>query len=163
MEASASMTARPVQMPRSTFRPQPGLPGSTQARRANSAFTSKRPKSSRGRVAATPQALFGTKAPSKQEQYLCIDCGYIYDGRVPFQQLEKDYRCPVCNSPKRRFKAQPRSQNTGSKKSSGRGAPVPQAASGEGIGSEDSSKLVAGGVGILVAAGALYAFLNSQF
>ncbi len=35
----------------------------------------------------------------------------------------------------RRFKAQPRSQNTGSKKSSGRGAPVPQAASGEGIGS----------------------------
>ena len=23
--------------------------------------------------------------------------------RVPFQELEKDYRCPVCNSPKRRF------------------------------------------------------------
>ena len=28
---------------------------------------------------------------------------------------------------------------------------------------EDSSKLVAGGVGILIVVGALYAFLNSQF
>ena len=28
--------------------------------------------------------------------------GYIYDGRVAFDALPSSYRCPVCNSPKRR-------------------------------------------------------------
>ena len=56
-------------------------PPGVQARRDNSAFTSRRPKTSRGRTAASPQALFGTKAKTATEQYLCIDCGYIYDGR----------------------------------------------------------------------------------
>lgn len=38
-------------------------------------------KGCRGRSAPKTQALFGTKAPATQQQYLCIDCGYIYDGR----------------------------------------------------------------------------------
>ena len=53
-----------------------------QPRRPSNAFTSRRPKTSRARVSAPPQALFGTKqASAGKEQYLCIDCGYIYDGR----------------------------------------------------------------------------------
>ena len=36
-------------------------------------------------------------------QYICIDCGYIYSGRQPFDELEKSYKCPKCLSPKRRF------------------------------------------------------------
>jgi rubredoxin len=41
-------------------------------------------------------------ATATGQVYLCIDCGYIYDGRVPFVQLPKDYACPVCQAPKRR-------------------------------------------------------------
>ncbi|KAG1681031.1 hypothetical protein FOA52_009991 [Chlamydomonas sp. UWO 241] len=36
---------------------------------------------------------------------VCIDCGYIYDGKVPFDSLPGSYKCPVCDSPKKRFKA----------------------------------------------------------
>lgn len=30
---------------------------------------------------------------------------WIYDGREPFDKLPNSYRCPVCNAPKRRFRA----------------------------------------------------------
>jgi rubredoxin len=56
----------------------------------------------RGHAVKT-QAAFGAKAKTSDKVYLCIDCGYIYDGRVPFSELEKDYICPVCQAPKRRY------------------------------------------------------------
>ena len=58
--------------------------------------------SRRGHAAKT-QAAFGAKAKTSDKVYLCIDCGYIYDGRVPFSELGKDYICPVCQAPKRRY------------------------------------------------------------
>ena len=54
------------------------------------------------RHAVRTHAAFGAKAKTANQVYLCIDCGYIYDGRVPFSELGKDYRCPVCQAPKRR-------------------------------------------------------------
>eukprot|EP01025_Chloroclados_australasicus_P046090 TRINITY_DN5085_c0_g3_i1.p2 TRINITY_DN5085_c0_g3~~TRINITY_DN5085_c0_g3_i1.p2 ORF type:complete len:204 (+),score=4.54 TRINITY_DN5085_c0_g3_i1:82-693(+) len=38
------------------------------------------------------------------KMYICIDCGYIYDGREPFSAVPNSYNCPKCNSAKRRFK-----------------------------------------------------------
>lgn len=29
--------------------------------------------------------------------------GYIYDGKEPFEKLPNNYRCPVCQAPKRRW------------------------------------------------------------
>lgn len=45
-----------------------------------------------------------TTAQAKMASHICIDCGYIYTGKQPFAELQKSYRCPQCNSPKRRFK-----------------------------------------------------------
>lgn len=36
--------------------------------------------------------------------YICVDCGYIYDGSTAFEKLPNSYKCPVCSAPKRRFK-----------------------------------------------------------
>ncbi|GAQ86155.1 hypothetical protein KFL_002730130 [Klebsormidium nitens] len=38
------------------------------------------------------------------QAYICQDCGYIYNERKPFDSLPREYSCPVCSSPKRRFK-----------------------------------------------------------
>ena len=56
--------------------------------------------SRRGPRQVPVQAAASSTAAAGQ-MYLCIDCGYIYDGRTPFSQL-KDYVCPVCQAPKRR-------------------------------------------------------------
>ena len=37
--------------------------------------------------------------------YICVDCGYLYDEPTAFAKLPNNYKCPVCSSPKRRFKA----------------------------------------------------------
>ncbi|BDA42158.1 hypothetical protein COCOBI_03-0430 [Coccomyxa sp. Obi] len=116
--------------------------------------------SPRTRHAVRTQAAFGAKAKTANQVYLCIDCGYIYDGRVPFAELEKDYRCPVCQAPKRRFKAQ-KQPASNSRTSSRRGTVQP--ASGEGVDKSDTPVLLAGGVGILVVVAAVYFYLNSQF
>eukprot|EP00878_Enallax_costatus_P045935 GHUV01055476.1.p1 GENE.GHUV01055476.1~~GHUV01055476.1.p1 ORF type:complete len:111 (-),score=24.28 GHUV01055476.1:386-718(-) len=53
-----------------------------------------------------PLTVVARKTATKAAQaYICIDCGYIYDGREPFEKLPSSYRCPVCNAPKRRFRA----------------------------------------------------------
>ncbi|KAK9901543.1 hypothetical protein WJX75_001382 [Coccomyxa subellipsoidea] len=111
----------------------------------------------RGHAVKT-QAAFGAKAKTSDKVYLCIDCGYIYDGRVPFSELEKDYICPVCQAPKRRFKAQSKPASS-SRASSRQGMP----ASGEGMDKSDTPALIAGGVGILVVVAAVYFYLSSQY
>lgn len=49
------------------------------------------------------QAIFTKSKASTKTAYVCLDCGYLYDGATPFEDL-KSYACPVCGAPKRRFK-----------------------------------------------------------
>ncbi|CAG9467492.1 unnamed protein product [Pedinophyceae sp. YPF-701] len=49
---------------------------------------------------------FGRKLTASQKElatHICIDCGYIYCDKTPFDELDLDYRCPQCLAPKRRF------------------------------------------------------------
>ena len=39
------------------------------------------------------------------KEYVCV-CGYVYDGEVPFEELEDDYVCPVCGLGKEMFEEQ---------------------------------------------------------
>lgn len=55
-------------------------------------------RGSRQRLVVRAAAKTATKATA----YICVDCGYIYDGREAFDKLPSSYRCPVCNAPKRR-------------------------------------------------------------
>ena len=32
----------------------------------------------------------------KTESWICTVCHYVYDGDVPFEETDEDYRCPVC-------------------------------------------------------------------
>jgi rubredoxin len=53
-------------------------------------------------------ARFGRKLTAAQKElatHICIDCGYVYTQRTPFNEIESDYRCPQCNAPKKRFAA----------------------------------------------------------
>lgn len=40
------------------------------------------------------------------KQYVCTICGYVYDGDVPFEELEDDYVCPMCGAGKEVFEEQ---------------------------------------------------------
>eukprot|EP01023_Acetabularia_acetabulum_P043968 TRINITY_DN4403_c0_g1_i1.p1 TRINITY_DN4403_c0_g1~~TRINITY_DN4403_c0_g1_i1.p1 ORF type:complete len:232 (-),score=41.48 TRINITY_DN4403_c0_g1_i1:171-866(-) len=44
-----------------------------------------------------------TEAQKKLATHICVDCGYIYSDRVPFEEQDPDYKCPQCNAGKRRF------------------------------------------------------------
>lgn len=51
-------------------------------------------------------ARFGRRLTAQQKEFathICIDCGYIYAGKQPFEQLGNQYVCPQCNAPKKRF------------------------------------------------------------
>lgn len=51
-------------------------------------------------------ARFGRKlTPAQKERatHICVDCGYIYTDRLPFEETDPDYRCPQCRAPKKRF------------------------------------------------------------
>lgn len=53
-------------------------------------------------------ARFGRKLTAKQKEFathICIDCGYIYSNRQPFEEVSNSYVCPQCNAPKKRFAA----------------------------------------------------------
>lgn len=36
-------------------------------------------------------------------KWVCVCCGYVYDGSIPFEDLPDDYICPVCGQPKSAF------------------------------------------------------------
>eukprot|EP01026_Neomeris_dumetosa_P021358 TRINITY_DN186_c0_g1_i2.p1 TRINITY_DN186_c0_g1~~TRINITY_DN186_c0_g1_i2.p1 ORF type:complete len:230 (+),score=25.67 TRINITY_DN186_c0_g1_i2:111-800(+) len=49
---------------------------------------------------------FGRKLTENQKKlatHICVDCGYIYTDKVPFEEQDPDYKCPQCNASKRRF------------------------------------------------------------
>lgn len=64
----------------------------------------------RSRSTVKVQALFGfggakpAAGAAATQYHICIDCGYIYDGSQEFKSLPGSYKCPVCSSPKNRFK-----------------------------------------------------------
>jgi rubredoxin len=35
--------------------------------------------------------------------YVCTVCGYVYDGRIPFEELPDDWCCPICGEDKTMF------------------------------------------------------------
>lgn len=47
------------------------------------------------------------KALSKSQQalatHICLDCGFVYCKKTPFDELPSDFPCPQCSAPKKRF------------------------------------------------------------
>jgi len=37
------------------------------------------------------------------KKHVCIICGYVYDGAMPFEELPGDYVCPICGVQKDKF------------------------------------------------------------
>lgn len=49
---------------------------------------------------------FGRKLSAAQKAlatHICIDCGYIYTLKTPFEEQPSGYVCPQCNAPPKRF------------------------------------------------------------
>ncbi len=42
----------------------------------------------------------------EKEKWVCVVCGYVYDGDVPFEQLPDDWTCPLCGVGKDQFEKQ---------------------------------------------------------
>lgn len=45
----------------------------------------------------------GDKKMEKNEKWVCVVCGYVYDGDVPFEELPDDWTCPLCGVGKDMF------------------------------------------------------------
>lgn len=39
----------------------------------------------------------------KSKEYVCSVCHYVYDGKVPFEELPDSFVCPICGKPKSVF------------------------------------------------------------
>ena len=37
------------------------------------------------------------------KHWVCLVCGYVYDGDVPFEELPEDWVCPLCGVGKDQF------------------------------------------------------------
>jgi rubredoxin len=100
--------------------------------------------------------------------YICVDCGYIYDESTAWEKLPNNYKCPVCSSPKRRFKPYNGGGKNDPKSMKARmqglkaGNAGSAAASSSG-GSDNSSGAIAIAVGGAVLLAALYFGLNGYF
>jgi rubredoxin len=49
---------------------------------------------------------FGRKLTASQKEtatHLCVDCGFIYFLKTPFEEQPAAYECPQCGAPKSRF------------------------------------------------------------
>ena len=45
-----------------------------------------------------------TKGEPAAAKWVCSICGYVYDGDIPFEELDDSYVCPVCKQGKDKFK-----------------------------------------------------------
>ena len=45
----------------------------------------------------------GVNKMEKNEKWVCVVCGYVYDGDVPFEELPDDWTCPLCGVGKDMF------------------------------------------------------------
>ena len=101
-------------------------------------------------------------AGAASQAYVCIDCGWIYDGKQgPFDKLPASYRCPVCNSGKKRFKKTD-GGGKGGKAAATKGAAMRRSADDGVVDDSDKKQLGALAVGGALALAALYAVLSSQ-
>ena len=48
----------------------------------------------------------GEKKMEKKEKWVCVVCGYVYDGDIPFEELPDDWTCPLCGVGKDQFEKQ---------------------------------------------------------
>ncbi|BDA49209.1 hypothetical protein COCOBI_13-3190 [Coccomyxa sp. Obi] len=49
---------------------------------------------------------FGRKLTAAQRElatHICVDCGWIYCAKTPFEELDDTFRCPQCSAYKKRF------------------------------------------------------------
>ncbi|KAL4418961.1 hypothetical protein ABPG77_000874 [Micractinium sp. CCAP 211/92] len=120
------------------------------------------PRRRSARAAAQPVSA---RAAASKQAYICVDCGYIYDGSDgAFDKLPNSYRCPVCNAPKRRFKPYAGGSGRNDAKSmNARWEAMQKGSSGAAAKEGSNAGLLAGlGVGV-VGLVALYAYLSSQY
>mmetsp|Transcript_8185 Transcript_8185/g.20453 ORF Transcript_8185/g.20453 Transcript_8185/m.20453 type:complete len:141 (-) Transcript_8185:385-807(-) len=111
------------------------------------------------RTSVKVNAKAASKPAAKNAMMVCIDCGYLYDGkRGPFAELPKSYVCPVCGSGKNRFKAYSGKIKSNDNKSMGKrreelvsGLPAEEVEA-------DLSNILALGAGSLAFLGAVYYF-----
>lgn len=40
---------------------------------------------------------------TEQKKWICKICGYVYDGKIPFEELPEDWVCPLCGASKSDF------------------------------------------------------------
>lgn len=36
-------------------------------------------------------------------EWICPSCGYVYEEKIPFEELPDDWVCPICGEPKAAF------------------------------------------------------------
>ncbi|KAI7839043.1 hypothetical protein COHA_007185 [Chlorella ohadii] len=116
------------------------------------------------RAAARAPLAVSARATKQQTAYICVDCGYIYDGSEgPFEKLPSGYRCPVCSAPKRRFKPYAGGAGRNDAKSMNARYERMQSEGGGSGGKVDSGAFLAAGVAAVAALAGLYVYLNSQY
>ena len=47
--------------------------------------------------------VFSMNTNKKEVKWVCTVCGYVYDGKVPFEELPDDWVCPLCGVDKSFF------------------------------------------------------------
>ncbi|KAK9845830.1 hypothetical protein WJX81_003756 [Elliptochloris bilobata] len=114
------------------------------------------------RSSALVEAAFGSKATAKAT-FVCIDCGWIYDGRADFESLPGSFKCPVCNAPKRRFKREAPGGSKGGAKSSSRNGSVSAKSASAAADESGKPALLLAAVGGIVFLVAVYAGLNALY
>lgn len=57
----------------------------------------------KGKTAAKAPTYIAPEAGQTAAKYVCKICGYVYDGKVLFEELPDDWLCPVCGAPKSQF------------------------------------------------------------
>lgn len=57
----------------------------------------------KGKTAAKAPTYIAPEAGQTAAKNVCKICGYVYDGKVPFEELPDDWLCPVCGAPKSQF------------------------------------------------------------
>jgi len=92
--------------------------------------------------------------------YICIDCGWIYDGKEPFEKLPNSFKCPVCQAPKRRFRKTEGAGKNDAKSMRSRYEKMSDTDGKFDEGDKQFFGVAAAGAVVLLAG--LYFFLNSQ-
>ncbi|PRW58553.1 Rubredoxin-like superfamily [Chlorella sorokiniana] len=145
-------------------KPRPAVAGAQRAAMRGTAVQA-RPVLPERRAAARAPLAVSARATKQQTAYICIDCGYIYDGSEgPFDKLPSSYRCPVCSAPKRRFKPYAAGGGKNDAKSMNARYERMQSEGGSKGGSKvDGGAFLAAGVAAAAALAGLYFFLSSQY